>query len=227
MRARVEKRSVLGWNKSKETVRGKSRTLNHVSNVEIRSRRNPEYRPIRWYNRNVKIVREKSPEDHILQIDPPETSHDGHTNIKRSSLCRTNRQTSSTTVIPMSNESANIKHDGNFYVKQIDKHHRYVKKIDEHNLYVKRITKTLKESRSCICTHNPLRAYKPYMYAKAALRAKDVFVRTSRLERKRRIRTQKPLTLRKVVHIRTQKQYNLRKASYIAQIRTRTYVKAV
>ena len=77
------------------------------------------------------------------------------------------------TVIATSNESANTKHDD----------HRYVE----------RVTETLKELRSRIRTHKPLRVHKPYTYTKAALRANDVLVHLGRLERKIRIRMNKPL----------------------------------
>ena len=69
-------------------------------------------------------------------------------------------------------------------------------KHDNHR-YVQQITETLKESRSYICTYKTLRTHKLYTYAKATLRAKDVFVRTIHLERTRRTCTQNLLNAQK------------------------------
>ena len=138
--------------------------------------------------------------------------HDGHRYLtligkhqaRRSSLCQKNQQTPSPTVITTLNEMTNIKHDD----------HRYVK----------RITNTLKELRSRIRTKKPLRAHKPYMYTKTALRAQDVFIHISRLKRTGRIRLHKPLNAEKL--------YNLCKSIFVRtsrltrNIRT-TYAKPI
>ena len=79
--------------------------------------------------------------------------------------------------------------------------------------YAERVTNTLKQKplyrQICIRKHKPLKAQKPYTYAKYALRAKDVFVHRSRLEPTSCTRTQKPLN--------AQNTYSYAKSAYSAQ----------
>ena len=65
-----------------ETVQGKSWTLKHVKNIEIRSWRNPEDGPKRRSNQNAQIVGKR-----ILKITSfgrilRAVNHEGRTNIK-------------------------------------------------------------------------------------------------------------------------------------------------
>ena len=95
--------------------------------------------------------------------------------------------------------------------------HRYVERIVKHQARQSLLLRTNRRTSFLRQTNHqdlegipkPLRAHKPYTYTKSSLHAKDVFVRTSRLERKSLICMHKPL--------KPQKSYNLRKAAYIAK----------
>ena len=94
--------------------------------------------------------------------------------------------------------------DNHCYVKRIDKlRHRALllrtnrQTSRKDHRYVDWITKTLKESRSCISTHNLLSVHKPYTYKKTALHPKYVFIHTSHLKHKSRIHIHKSLNVQK------------------------------
>ena len=87
----------------REMVRGKSRTVNHMKNSEIRSRRNPEDGPTRRSNQNVHIVGKRTPKITSLGRILRAFNHDGCTNIRRINEPQTQ-------IIDTLNKSTNLKH---------------------------------------------------------------------------------------------------------------------
>ena len=109
-----------------ETVQGKSRRVNHVKNVELRSRRNPEDRPIRQSNQNVQIVGERTLKITSFRQILWAPNHDSHTNIKR--IRKYKEQ-----IIATSNKSANLRHRSllrRTNRKNSSKYQHYVERID-------------------------------------------------------------------------------------------------
>ena len=130
-----------------ETVRGKSRTVNHVNNVQQGSRRNPK----EWYSRR---------SNHNLHI------------VGR----RTLKITSSGQILQTVHHDWLQKRQTNQQTLRSD--YRYVKIIDN----------------SSILNHQDVAEInKPYPYAQASYRTKYVYVCTSRLTRKSRIRSKNPI----------------------------------
>ena len=136
-------------------VQGKIRTVNHMKNVEIRSRRNPEDGPTRRSNHKVQIVIERSLKITSLRRILRAPNHDGRTNVKQIDAHKSQ-------IITASNKLANLKHISS--LRQTNQ-----RTSSTYHRYVKRITETLKESRSRIRMHKHklLRAQKPHTYAQA------------------------------------------------------------
>ena len=110
-----------------ETVQGKSWTVNHVKNIEIRSQRKPEDEPRRRSNQNVQIFRKSTLNITSFGRILWAFNHDGRTKVRRINKHQAQ-------IITTSNESTNLRHRSlicrtNRQTSGTD--HRYVKRIDE------------------------------------------------------------------------------------------------